>query len=57
MLHFNFLIDFIYLTERDQESAQAGERARERGEAGSLINREPGDTGLDPRITTRAKGR
>ena len=44
---FFLKILFIYLTER--ERSQVGREAgRERGEAGSLLSREP-DAGLDPR--------
>ena len=44
----NFFKDFIYLSERERDRAQAGGEAEAEGEAGSPLSKEP-DAGLDPR--------
>ena len=45
---FLFRILFIYLTEKEQEKAQAGSEAEVEGEAGFPMSRDA-DVGLDPR--------
>jgi len=54
-----FLKDFIYLFDRERESAQAGGEAEAEGEADSPLSKEPrvGGPCQDPGIMTQAEGR